>query len=585
MKTPMPNNPKQNSLRRVGVAERYTLERNGCSAADWHEIYIDRACDLDRIRNVHFEGRVEIGAVERLQDAVIEDCRIGNRVHVNGVRGRLKGVSVGSGAVIENVGSIEVEPETTYGLGTAVNVLDETGSRPVYLFPGLSAQVAALMALRPRWAEDTLLPALQEKWIESKAFDYDIADEAVVSGCGQLLNVHVGRRVRINGASRLVNGVIINNAAAGKELAGIDGQVDGENFIIEDGFCGGASLLRNVYIGQGASVDKRFTAHDSVFFANCGMENGEGVALMAGPYSVSMHKSSLLIGARTAFFNAGSATNFSNHMYKLGPVHWGVLERGVKTSSGSYIMWGGRVGAFSLVMGVHKHHPDTSAFPFSYLFATGDGHTLVAPALMLKSCGLQRDGQKWPMRDRRLKRGLPLYDNICHEVLNPVTVQSMLRALPLLRQIAGMEAGADGTVDYGSLRMRPSAALRGIRLYTLAVTVYLYRKMHTEGYELTDASQAPAEWIDLQGQIMPRTTLEDALTAGESDRTPQQVFDQAFREYKQLELNWVRSLAEGIWAENMKTAPQAVVEFESLIEQDRSSYMESLSHEAALGTF
>ena len=54
-------------------------------------------------------------------------------------------------------------------------------------------------------------------------------------------------------------------------------------------------------------------------------------------------------------------------MYKLGPIHQGAMERGAKTTSDSYILWPARVGAFSLVMGRHVNHADTSNLPFSYL--------------------------------------------------------------------------------------------------------------------------------------------------------------------------------------------------------------------------
>lgn len=51
-------------------------------------------------------------------------------------------------------------------------------------------------------------------------------------------------------------------------------------------------------------------------------------------------------------------------MYKLGPIHQGAMERGAKTTSDSYILWPARVGAFSLVMGRHVNHADTSNLPF-----------------------------------------------------------------------------------------------------------------------------------------------------------------------------------------------------------------------------
>ena len=567
-------------MRKVDIVARYELERNGCTASCWDTVLLSSDCDVSHIRNVRFEGRVRVGAVGYMRDARIIDCSIADAVCISNVHDRLQGLRIGKGAIVENVGEITVEAETTFGIGTAVAVLDETGSRPVYLYPQMSAQLATLMTLRPRWAENVLLPRLQER-IESSPFKTDIEQGARINGSRLIRNVHIGREVTVEGASRLVNGVIINNAAPGKALAAIGCDVDAENFLIEDGYCGGGSLLRNVYIGQGASLDKGFTAHDSMFFANSAMENGEACAMLAGPYTVSMHKSSLLIGGRSQFMNAGSATNFSNHMYKLGPVHWGLMERGVKTASGAYVMWGARIGAFSLIMGNHKYHPDTSAFPFSYLFGDYAGHTTVTPGLMLRSCGLQRDEQKWPLRDRRLKRRLPLYDNICYEVLNPYTVQTMMRALPELRQLANTQPDADGMIEYNGFRIRPSAALKGYRLYSLAITRYLYEKTHQPEYTGADAALAPEEWVDLIGQVLPCDVM-DRLFDADGEEMPSEILEKEFALFPARELSWVRKLAEGEWADAMKTAPRAIVELDALIDEDKRIYKEHLAAEIAL---
>ena len=562
-------------MRAAGIIEIYELERRGCSASDWSRVYIEPECDLSRISNVSFSGRVEIGAIRELRNAAITDCRIGADSSIRNIGGCLRGLKIGRGVTIADCGIIESEPETTYGLGSEVAVLDETGGRPAFLYPGLSAQVATLMTMRPHWSRQTLLPLLQEKFGD-KPFSADLADGCSVTGCRLMRNVYVDRRVRVEGAARLVNGAIINNAAAGKDMAAVGNDVDAENFIIEDGFAGGGTLLRNVYVGQGASLDKGFTAHDSLFFANCAMENGEACAVLAGPYTVSMHKSTLLIGMRTAFMNAGSATNFSNHMYKLGPVHWGTLQRGVKTASGAYVMWGGKIGAFSLVMGGHKEHPDTSMFPFSYLFGDSHGHTTASPGLMLRSCGLARDEKKWPVRDRRLNRRMPLFDNIVYEVLNPNTVQTMLRALPLLQQLAHEQPDAQGYVHHGAVALKPTAALRAHRLYSLAITAYVYGKMHEEGYDGANPEEAPEEWLDLAGQIIPADTLTAVLDPA-NDTLPQELIDEAFKDYHRLELSWVKQLAEGVWHDHLSTAPQAVVELEAMIEKDRNDYKASLT--------
>ena len=90
-----------------------------------------------------------------------------------------------------------------------------------------------------------------------------------------------------------------------------------------------------------------------------GRERG-GVRYFSGPYTVTHHKSTLLLAGMFSFINAGSASNQSNHMFKLGPIHQGTLERGAKTTFDSYILLPARVGAFFLVIGRHVNHSYTS---------------------------------------------------------------------------------------------------------------------------------------------------------------------------------------------------------------------------------
>ncbi|MDE6769691.1 MAG: DUF4954 family protein [Muribaculaceae bacterium] len=287
------------------------LEKQGCSADNWELVTFSPDVDLRLVRNVHFGGNVIVEGGARLRNVPggIHNCRIGKD------------------AIVENVARIEFEEEAPCGVGISIAALDETGSRPVKAYPGLSSQIATLMARVPNWLESRLSPSIQE-FLDAKIPPHEIGNKAVVRDCGILRNVSVGREVKIEGALRLVNGCILNNAAPGRGMAYVGSGVDAENFIIEDAKADSGVILRNCYLGQGVEIEKGFTAHDSLFFANCSFENGEACAVLAGPYTVSMHKASLLIGCQTSFMNAGSATNQSNHMYKLGPVHWGVLERG-----------------------------------------------------------------------------------------------------------------------------------------------------------------------------------------------------------------------------------------------------------------
>ncbi|MDE7438207.1 MAG: DUF4954 family protein [Muribaculaceae bacterium] len=522
------------------------LEDNGCVSDDWSRVHISDGTDLSRIRNVRFAG----------------DIRIGNDV------------------TIENVGLLEMEPEAVCGIGTEVCVFDETGSRSVRIYPGLSAQMAMLIARDPNWAHNHAKEMLDDH-IHGFEPSRAIGDRAVIRNCGRIINVSIDHEVHIEGASYLKNGSIINNAASGKALSRIGEGVNAENFIIEDGSADSAAIIRNCYIGQGAMLEKGFTAHDSLFFANCSLENGEACAVFAGPYTVSMHKSTLLIGCQTSFMNAGSGTNQSNHMYKLGPVHWGILERGVKTSSFSYLMLGAKIGAFSLLMGQHKTHPDSSEFPFSYLFGDEKGATVVVPGAMLRSCGLLRDEKKWPARDRRQKRKLPLHDRIIFDVLNPLTVDTMLNALDIIASLLARPADDDRFLRYKGMKFSRAALERAAYLYRLAIYKYLHTHTAELGFPPREPGSEAAVWIDVAGLLMPKHLLVKAMEMKSVNKV-EEVFENSSRHYANLQRAWISSRFSDEWRRNPEVIADYAAEFDRMIEDDRRKYLDDLADQNAM---
>lgn len=565
--------------------QREMLERSGCSASDWERVTVTPDTDLSLIRDVDFEGDVAIGPLQgnaHIRHTRLRNCRLGENVAISNVPGGIENCRIGSRAVIDNVARISFEPEAACGVGTVACVLDETGSRPITIYPGLSAQMAALMARMPRWAENSLRPALTEM-LDSISPEHAIGEDAVVRDCGPLLNVAVWPGSTVAGASRLANGSIVNNAASGRALAFVGSGVDAENFIFEDARVDAGAIVRNSYVGQGAVIEKGFTSHDSVFFANCSLENGEACALFAGPYTVSMHKGTLLIGCQTSFMNAGSATNQSNHMYKLGPVHWGVLERGVKTSSNSYLMLGARIGAFSLLMGAHKTHPDSSQFPFSYLFGDERGATVVVPAQMLRSCGLLRDEKKWPTRDRRLKRKLPFHDRINFDVLNPYTADLMLNALPIVEELLSRDADDDRMVRYKGMKFTRASLERARQLYTLALFKYLHIRLGDNPVfpDADNDTASPDKWLDLAGQLLPRRVLDTILTL-DTPQAVEQELSQAAEAYEEDERRWIATRFGEWWRQRANLISEYAAEFDRQVEQDRTDYLADLSAQNAM---
>ncbi len=558
------------------------LQNQGCRCDDWDKVTIAPYTDLSRIIRVNLSGDVTIGKLTAagggmIEDASLKNCVIGDEVFIHNIGEALINCNIEERARIENCGRILFHTDAPCGNGFTIDVLDESGSRPVTVFPGLSAQLALLMARMPRWTNQHLREILRT-YIDNNPIPHIIGKGAKIRNCRLLQDVSVSPYSVVEGCQRLINGAIINNVGDTAGIAYCGYGVDAENFIIEDGHVDSGCILRNVYVGQGTKLEKGFSAHDSLFFANCALENGEACALFAGPYTVSMHKSTLLIGCQTSFMNAGSGSNQSNHMYKMGPVHWGILERGVKTSSDSYLMLGAKIGAFSLLMGQHKTHPDSSQFPFSYLFGDDRGATVVVPAVMLRSCGLLRDEKKWPVRDHRTSLPKPYNDRIIFDVLNPLTVDTMLSALDVIDKLLERPADDDRYLRYRGMKFTRASLERAKQIYKLAIYKYLDIHTRRNGFPVTEPGRTPAEWLDLAGLLLPRNLLDHALRQ-ESIKAIEGALDKAFRHYRNLERAWIATRFNAKWRKPAEVIRAYAEEFDEMVDQDRKQYLDELAAE------
>ena len=426
--------------------------------------------------------------------------------------------TIGARTVIENTACVAVTEASAFGNGTEVSVLNETGGREVPICDCLSAHVAYLMAMyRHNTPLVEALRRLIAAYVESRRSTMGtIGSGVTIVNAGTIKNVYVGDCATIDGAKSLRNGSLMSEET---DPVRVGANVMATDFIA----CAGATLdegavLVHTFVGQATTLTRLFSAHDSLFFANCACENGESAAIFGGPYTVTMHKSSLLIAGMFSFLNAGSGSNQSNHMYKLGPIHQGVVERGSKTTSDSYILWPAHIGAFSLVMGRHVNHPDTSRLPFSYLIEKGEGPHLV-PGVNLKSVGTIRDAMKWPKRDRR--RTSRRLDFINFNLLSPYTVQRMMDGAQLLRDIEATSGETSLTYAYQGMVITASALRKGCDYYAMAIDKFMGNSLlkRLEGAAITsDADlrrllspthpKGAGEWIDLSGLIAPKAEIK-----------------------------------------------------------------------------
>ena len=529
------------AYRKLTSSEISFLESRMCSATDWDQIEVDPDFTADNIRYVRFSGNIRLGSFRKVFElpggmrkhsgiyyATLHNVTVGDDCCIENVKNYIANYNIGRGTFIENVDIILADGQSSFGNGVEVSALNETGGREVIIYDSLSAQAAYIMAMyRHRPEMIARLKSMVKSYVASVTSSVGhIGEDVVIADSGYIKNVRIGDCCQIEGASRLKNGSINSNRKAPVHI-GVG--VVGDDFIISSGSSveDGVTFSR-CFIGQACHLGRNYSATDSLFFSNCRGENGEACSIFAGPYTVTHHKSTLLIAGMFSFMNAGSGSNQSNHMYKLGPIHHGVLERGAKTASDSYILWPSRVGAFSLVMGRHVSHQDTSDLPFSYLIEQ-QSTTYIMPGANLKSVGTIRDAKKWPMRDAR--KDPERLDCVNCNLLSPYSIQKMLNGVAILEKLKQNFGELAETYDYQGGRIKRSSLEKGLQYYGYAIDKFLgnsliTRIMNSDFFSVRqlrraltpDKEYGDGKWTDLAGMIAPEKAVEDVLAAIENGR-------------------------------------------------------------------
>lgn len=499
------------------------LEDNGCMAEDWTSINVAADFKPTYIKNVNFYGDVFLGVFEKnievsngfirhsgIRNATLRNVSIGDNCLIENIGNYINNYAIGEECCICNVCTMETTAEATYGEGNTISVLNEAGNGNVILFSGLTSNLAALMIRNAADKEFTAaIRGIVKDDIERRAREKStVGNNVKIVNTAEITNTHISDNCEINGASRISDCTL---ASGLEDNVFIGSGVICENSIVTDGSAvlNGANIT-NCFVGEACQITNGFTAESSLFFANCYMSNGEACAAFCGPFSASHHKSTLLIGCMLSFYNAGSATNFSNHAYKMGPIHYGCLERGTKTASGSHLLLPANIGAFSVCLGKITNHPDTRSLPFSYIISDGR-ETFVVPGINITTVGLYRDIRKWPRRDVRIQSSRKSLIN--HDWLSPLTINEIIAGKKTLEQMR--ESQGEDTAFYtcGGCKISRNSLERGIRLYDMAIK--LFAGDVAAGYDLTAEGRdcGTGEWGDLAGMLLPEQEERNIVNA------------------------------------------------------------------------
>lgn len=514
------------SFRTLTQAEISALESLGNTAEEWAQIRVAEDFQPHQLLQNHFEGIVEIASGARV------------------IRSRVRNYRIGEGSLITGVTALECRHRSAFGNGVGVATMNECGGRTVKIFDTMSAQVAYVMAVyRHRPQTIAALERMIDAYTESRSAEIgQVGRNCRIIGARFIREVRIGNDVQVDGASILENATLCDGAFIGVDVKAYD-FIAAEGALITNG-----STVERCFVGESCRLDKGFTAAESLFFANSHCENGEAASIFAGPYTVSHHKSSLLIAGMFSFFNAGSGSNQSNHLFKSGAVHQSVHLRGCKFASSAYIMSPALEGAFTMVMGHHSYHHDTSAFPYSYLIEK-EGRSHLMPGSNLTSYGAVRDIEKWPARDRRkVKR-----DVIDFAEYNPYVTGAMLDAVNILHTLQEQDPDA-AVYTYNKTLIRASSLQRGLKLYNKAIVAALGAML--DRGESDPHYDGSGRWLDLAGQYITRRAVGEILDAVDrGELTDMAAIDNRFRVFEVHYDDYAHSWALGVYASMLGHTP------------------------------
>ena len=527
--------------RHLTTDEINVLENNVCWAEDWQRVMVAEDFRPYNFHRVMFYGDIRLGEFHKqvevakgffkhsgINDATLRNVTVGDDCLIEKVGNYINNYTIGNDCYISNICTLETTDDATYGEGSVISVLNEMGDGNVTIFRGLNSQLAAFMV---KYSQDKELKQILMQLIEdelrvSRPERGLIGNNVKIVNAKDITNTVIKGYCEISGAARLSECTVMSSMDA---PVFIGTGVICENSIICDGCSINNSVkMQDCFVGEACQITNGFTAEASLFFANSFMANGEACAAFCGPFCASHHKSSLLIGGEFSFYNAGSNTNFSNHAYKMGPLHWGTLERGTKTASGSYILMPATIGAFSVCFGKLMHHPDTRCLPFSYLIAYGDTMYL-SPGRNITTVGLYRDIKKWPKRDKRSHQSRKSIINF--DWLSPFTVGEILQGIKILKALR--DASGDNVTSYNfhEYVINASSLRKGLKYYDIALRIYMgavLKRAQKEGFfGMPNSEVGKGLWTDLSGLLLPMSEeqrLVDDIKEGVIDNI-QQVLD------------------------------------------------------------
>ena len=563
--------------RHLHTDEIERLVKNSNSATNWEDIWVTDEFDTNMVHNNHFFGMVRIGRINRkvlqyhdlrvpvgISNSSIISCDIGDDVAIHDVH-YMANYIIGDKTILFNIQEISTTDHSKFGNGTIkegepedvrvwLEVMNEIGNRKILPFDGMITADAYLWA---KYTDDT---KLQErlKEITQASVDFHrgyygtIGESCVIKNCWILKDAKVGPHCYIKGASKLKN-ITINSSE--EEPSQI-----GEGVILVNGVTGyGCRIFYSVVatrfvLGDNCNLKYGARLIHSVLGDNSTISCCEVLNNLIFPSHEQHHNNSFLISACVMGQSnmAAGATMGSNHNSRAtdGEI---VASRGFWPGLCSSVKHSSKFASFTLLSKADYPSELNIMLPFCLVnnnTTTNELEVMPAYWWMYNMYALNRNMTKFAKRDKRKKKA----QHIVFDPLAPDTAEEIINGRMLLKswiEQAYLQFDKDKEhIEVTAFGMekgkRKTVILKWAEGYKAYEDMLIYYALNVLAGGKTDAPMpeplhnAPErerEWVNLGGQLVPQSELDNLIAAVERGEVAdwQQVhacYDQWWADYE-----------------------------------------------------
>ena len=242
-------------------------------------------------------------------------------------------------------------------------------------------------------------------------------------------------------------------------------------------------------------------------------------------------------------------------------------------------IYDGLSASLAYIIALYRHRPALIERLRDMITAYTEGiastEGTVGDKVKIVNTGTIRDAQKWPKRDKRTDPDR--LDMINYNLLSPYTIQKMLKAVDILKNLQALVGETSEIYYYQNTRIKGSSLRNALNFYGMAINKFfgnslIKRLEGTTYYSMEEVweqlrpteSKGSGEWLDLAGLILPREPLDALLQDIEQGEIAsledvECFFRLVHGRYYSLEWTWAYEMIERYYGVDLRSISAAEI--------------------------